>query len=331
VPAQETPLTPATRQLPSGRFGRGETFAALAASAYGSSYVATAFALRSFEPLAAAVYRSVLAAVGLAVIVSFLRRRGQATPTTAPGLARRRVRRLARLGILGALGGAIFLVGMNLAVAGVGATIASFVAGLYAVLAAVIAPFILRESLRPRALNCFVVALAGTGLLAELDLGTRDFSGIAWGLLAAASFSLFLVLSRKWGREEGLDGLVIALATMAVAAVTLGILVVTTRPASLIPGSIAPEAILAMAWLVIAASGGQALAAASVKLVPASRSAAFLLLNPIVAAILSFVLLGERPSSVQLVGGALVLLGIAVATVDPKTFRRPTSRTATVL
>jgi len=215
---------------------------------------------------------------------------------------------------------------MNLAVAGVGPTIASFVAGLYAVLAAVIAPFILRERLRPRALVGFVIALAGTALLAELDLGAHGLGGIGWGLLAAGSFALFLVLSRKWGREEGLDGLVIALATLTVAAVALGILVVATRPASLIPGSIAPEALLAMAWLVASAAGGQTLAAASVKLVPASRSAAFLLLNPIVATILAFVLLGERPSTVQLVGGALVLLGIAAATVDPSAFRRSTSQ-----
>jgi drug/metabolite transporter (DMT)-like permease len=234
-----------------------------------------------------------------------------------------------RLGILGALGGAIFLVGMTLAVAGVGATIASFVAGLYAVLAAVIAPFILRESLRPRALFGFVVALAGTALLAELDLGDHDLGGIGWGLLAAGSFALFLVLSRKWGREEGLDGLVIALATMTVAAVALGMLVLATRPTSLIPGSIAPEAGVAMAWLVVAGAGGQALAAASVKLIPASRSAAFLLLNPIVATILSFVLLRERPSGVQLVGGALVLLGIAAATVDPTALRRSTSQPST--
>lgn len=309
------------------RVGRGELFAALAASAYGSSYVATGFALRSFEPLAAAVYRSILAAGALALTIWFVRRRGPATPTldrpTGPN-----VRRLARLGILGALGGAIFFVGMNLAVAGVGATIASFVAGLYAVIAALIAPFILRERLRPRALLGFVIALAGTALLAELDLGSGGFGGIGWGLLAAISFALFLVLSRKWGREEGLDGLEIALATMTVAAVALGLFVAVTRPASLMPASIKPEAALAMAWLIVSAAGGQALAAASVKLIPASRSSAFLLLNPIVATILAVVLLSERPSSSQLLGGALVLVGIAAATVDPTAFRRRTSRAA---
>jgi DME family drug/metabolite transporter len=306
------------------RIGRGEVFAALAASAYGSSYVATGFVLRSFEPLAAAVYRSSMAAVALALTISFLRRRGPATRTPG-GPTARNARRLARLGILGVVGGAIFFVGMNLAVAGVGATIASFVAGLYAVIAALIAPFILRERLRPRALVGFIVALAGTALLAELDLGAGGFGGIGWGLVAAASFALFLVLSRKWGREAGLDGLEIALATMAVAAVALGLLVAATRPASLMPTSVTTEAGLAMAWLVVSAAGGQALAAASVRLIPAARSGAFLLLNPIVATILAVILLKERPTSSQLLGGALVLVGIAAATIDPTSFRRPTS------
>jgi len=304
--------------------GRGEVFAALAASAYGSAYVATAFALRSFEPLAAAALRSLFAAVALAGVLSVARgRRAMATARghRATGWTRRAVHLL----VLGALGGAIFLVAMTLAVAGVGATIASFVAGLYAVLAAVIAPVVLRERLRPQALVGFIIALAGTALLAELDVGGGSIVGIGWGLVGAASFALFLVLSRKWGRDDGLEGLAIALATMTVAAIVLGLIVIATQPASLIPTAIAPEAAAAIAWLVVAGAGGQALAAASVKLIPASRSAAFLLLNPIVAAILSFLLLGERPSGLQVLGGLLVLVGIAAATLGPRTFRRPIS------
>jgi len=304
-------------------FGRGELFAALAASAYGSAYVATAFALRSFDPLVAAFYRSLLAAIALAAIRQVMSTRDRSTPLTEGQAPRRRSTRAiaVRLASLGALGGAIFLLGMNLAVAGVGATIASFVAGLYSVLAAVLAPFVLRERLRSQALVGFVVALVGTALLAELTLDPGRILGIGWGLVGATSFALFLLLSRKWGREDGFDALTIAFATMTVAATALGLLVIVTRPGLLVPKTIAPEAIAAMVWLVIAAAGGQALAAASVKLIPASRSSAFLLLNPIVATILSFALLAERPSPVQLLGGGLVLVGIAAATIDPSALR----------
>jgi len=294
---------------------RGELYAALAAMGYGSAYVATAFALRSFDPLPIAAYRSLLAGLALAALIAIRRRRarprdgGGVAPAARPG-------RYLRLVVVGILGGPIFLAGMNFAVAGVGATIASFVAGLYAILAAVLAPYLLREPLRPRALAGFVVALAGTALLAELDLGSPGRSGIAWGLLAAVSFALFLVLSRKWAGADGFDGLAVALSTMGSAAIGLGALIAISAPASFSPATLAPEALVALAWLAVVAASGQALAVSSLRLVPASRTAAFLLLNPITAAVLSALLLAQVPTGLQLVGGVLVLAGIAAATVE---------------
>jgi drug/metabolite transporter (DMT)-like permease len=204
---------------------------------------------------------------------------------------------------------------MNLAVQAVGATIASFVAGLYAILAAVLGPILLRERLRARALAGFVVAVVGTALLAELDLGSPAIGGIGWGLLAAVSFALFLVLSRRWAAADGFDGLVVALATMGTAAVGLGAVVLVFAPATLAPGGVDAASLLAIAWLALVAAAGQALAVASLRRLPAARTAAFLLLNPITATILSAVLLGQVPTMTQLLGGALVLVGIAAATL----------------
>ena len=320
---------------PMTRGGRGELYAALAAIGYGSAYVATAFALRSLGPLPIAVYRTFFAAIALALLLAIRRQRsvaGRAAPTRGPAAGASRaigasaVRRAVHLLVIAAFGGPIFLAGMNLAIAGVGPTIASFVAGLYAVLAAVFAPFLLRETLRPRALAGFVAALLGTALLAELDVAGAGASGIAWGLLAAVSFALFLVLSRKWAGPDGFDGITVALATMTETTLGIGAWVLATNPGSLVPASLLPEAAISIAWLAFVAATGQALAVASARLVPASRTAAFLLLNPVTATGLSFVLLAERPSAVQVLGGALVLAGIALATVQ-----RPSRAAAPVL
>lgn len=292
------------------RLGRGELYAALAAMSYGSAYVATAFALRSFEPVVTAADRSALAAVLLAGVILGRPRASAEMPRHVTGATR-----AWHLLVLGTLGGAIFLAGQSLAVAHVGATIAAFVAGLYAVLAAVISPFILGERLGRPALVGFVLALVGTVLLANLDVRSADLAGIGWGLAAAIAFALFLVLGRKWSRADGLDGVTIALAAALVAAPALAIVGFTTGQITFVPSSIAPDAAVAMIWLVIVAAGGQALTASSVRLIPASRSAAFLLLNPITATVLAIVLLGERPSTMQTIGGGLVLLGIAAATV----------------
>ncbi len=296
---------------------RGELFAAIAATGFGSAYVATALALRSFSPIAVAFYRSVVALLALVVLLSILRwsprmvTRAGAAGSAIPGTGHR----LARLLLIAVFGGPIFLASMNLAVSHVGATIASFVAGLYAILAATLAPLLLPERLTRRVLAGLLLALAGTALLAELDPASADRAGLAWGLLAAVSFALYLLLGRRWSRSDGLEGSTIAFATLAVSALALGTLVLVGDPASLVPARLDVVPALAIGWLAVVAVGGQLLTVASVRLVPAARTASFLLLNPITATILAALLVGERPSPPQLFGGGLVLAGIAAATI----------------
>ena len=305
---------------------RGELFAALAAMGFGSAYVATAFALTAFQPVPAAAWRSLLAAVAVGGIVLLRGRGGPSTAATQPdatttqpdpGTAQRAVRLL----VLATLAGPLFLASMNLAVAHVGAAIAAFVAGLYAVMSAVIAPVLLPERLTARVLAGFVLALLGTALLAELDPDATDVAGMAWGIVAALSFALYLVLARRWSTRYRLDGLTVALANCALAAVVLGGFVLATDPALLAPASPSAEAVVAIGWLAVVAALGPVLMVASVRLIEAARSAAFLLLNPITATILAAILLGERPSPIQLVGGIVVLLGMAVATIPGRETR----------
>ncbi len=307
---------------------RGELFAALAAMGFGSAYVATSFALLAFEPVPAAAWRSFLAAIAVGILVvarGSRRRRAAGEPpasssvgapaarTTAvhPGTARRAVRML----VLATFAGPLFLASMNLAVAHVGAAIAAFVAGLYAVLSAVIAPVLLPERLTMRVLAGFVLALIGTALLAELDPTGTDVVGIGWGIVAACSFALYLVLARRWSRPFRLEGVMVALSTGTLSAVVLGGLVLLTDPGSLVPPAPPAEAIVALGWMAAVAALGPILTVASVRRIQAARSAAFLLLNPVTATVLAVILLGERLSLLQIGGGALVLLGMAAATI----------------
>ncbi len=301
-----------------GRRHLGELFAALAAMGFGSAYVATAFALHGFEPLPAAVWRSALAVLTLGLIVgarAWSMRAADGPQDRAAGRAPSLPARALRLLVIAGLGGPVFLASMNLAVDHVGATIASFVAGLYAVLSAVIAPVVLAEALTARVLAGFALALAGTALLAELDPLGGDATGIGWGLLASVSFALYLVLTRRWSARFRLDGFAIALTNMSLTALVLGGIVLATAPATLVPSRVPGDALAALAWLAGVAAVAQLLTVASVRRIPAARSAAFLLLNPVTATILAAVLLGERPSTLQVTGGVLVLAGMAVATV----------------
>ncbi len=285
----------------------GVLFAALAAVLFGSSYVATAFALRTFTPLAVATWRGLVALVALLAVA----RLGILATRPAGRLDGRRV---ARLAVLGLLGGPAFIVSLNLAVSQAGATISSFVAGLYAVLGAVLAPVFLRERLRPGAVAGFVAALAGTALLAELDPGGASIAGIGAGLVAAAAYALFLVLGRRWSGPWGLPPGAVVLAQLAWSGPGLLAVELVREPGAMIPGAPRPDALIAMAWLAGPVGvAAQLLVVGSVRRLDARRTSAFLLLNPPSAAILSWLLLGESLSGAQLAGGALVLLGIAVA------------------
>ena len=318
----------------------GELFSALAAMGFGSAYVATSFALEAFGPVAAAAWRAFLAALALVSVFALRRARGEggadasnpgaatgrpeAAPTTeavgppvVPDLTARAFRLLA----LSALAGPVFLTSMNQAVAHMGAAVAAFVAGLYAVLAAVFAPVLLPERISVRVLAGFVLAVVGTALLAELAPDAADLTGLGWGVLAAVAFALYLVLTRRWSKPYRLDGMTVALANAALTAVVLGGFLLVTDPGSLMPTSPPVEALVALGWMAAVAALGPILTVASLRRIPAARSAAFLLLNPITATVLAVALLDERPSALQAVGGVLVLLGMAAATLPARAGR----------
>lgn len=308
----------------------GALAAAGAALFFGSSYVATAFALRAYGPLAIGAWRGAAPALIVGALVFAGRVDGRGA---VGGLGRGGWLRLA---ILGTLGGPVFLVAMNLAVGGSGATIAAFVAGLYAVLAALLGPPVLGERLGRGPLVAFVVALLGTALLAGLDpaadrpLGLG--AGIGAGLVGATSFALYLVLTRRWARTLSLPGAAVVVANFAASAIVLVPATLLVAGGSMLPAAADPDAAVAtvaLLWLILAPSvAAQLLLVAALRRLPARTSSAFLLVNPVAASVLAAVLLGERLSPAQLVGAVLVLIGIALATGVPELIGSARSRVA---
>lgn len=69
--------------------------------------------------------------------------------------------------------------------------------------------------------------------------------------------------------------------------------------------------VLALGWLVHA--GGQGLIAFSLAWLPATFSSLTLLIQPVVAAVLAWIVLNERLRGLQVVGGAIVIAGILLA------------------
>lgn len=286
---------------------RGALFAGISAMLYGSSYVATAIALRSFTPLTVAAWRGLLSALILGAILLLPAMRSHLPRGITLG-------DLGRLMLMGLLGGAAFTLAMNAAVGITGATVTAFVAGLYAVLAAALAIPVLGERLERLTLAALLAALFGTLLLADLTLNAETVAGIGLALVAAASFGLYLVLSRGWARSRGLSGAVVGLSSLAMTGVA-GLAAVVLAAEPMVPDAPRADALVAIAWLALGPGVVAAvLVVAGMQLLPARLASAFLLLNPPTAALLALVLLGERLTALQLIGGACVLAAMASAT-----------------
>ena len=275
----------------------GVLAAALAAIGFGSSYPATAIALRSFTPLSSAAVQGSLALLLVAGLVAV-----RVLP--GPSAAARTSHGLRRLALLGLLGGVIFIIGMNVAVSLTGPTIAGFVATLYAVFAALFAVPLLGERLRAGTLLSFAVALVGTLLLAGFRPLDAPIGGVLAALAAAVAYGVYLVLARRWAGTAGLDGTSVTLANLVGRGPLMLLIVLVGDKGGVIPSSVAPDALLAMAWLVLVPSLlSQLLIMASVRRVAARRTSASLLLTPITGALLSAWMLGERLAAGEIWAG----------------------------
>jgi probable blue pigment (indigoidine) exporter len=285
----------------------GVLAAAGAAILFGAAFPIIAIALRSFTPVGTAAISCSLAFVALVVLAGV----GVVPRPDLRGLDRAR---LLRLAFVAGVGGLAFIVAANVAIALSGPTIAAFVSSLYAVLATFFAVPVLGERIRPAVIAALVLSLVGTALLAGFAPIGGSALGIAFGVAAAVSYGLYLVLARRWAPAFGLTGSIMVLALLlGRGPVLLGVELVR-EPAALFPPQPGFEAILAVIYLAVGPMlVAQLLILASVARVPAQRSSAALLLTPISAAVLGALLLGDRLTPTELVGAAMLLLGIAGA------------------
>jgi drug/metabolite transporter (DMT)-like permease len=171
--------------------------------------------------------------------------------------------------------------------------------------------FFLREHVTFAFLAGMALAMVGAALLvnASAALGTRYVLGDMFGLITACFFGSY-VLAVAYLRDR-IAASTIMFYSSAVSCVLL-LAATLVSGETLVPRS--PNgwiALFALAW--ISQAMGQGLIAYALGHLPASFSALAILIEPLTAAILGWVWLGEALSVLQAIGGAIVLAGIAVA------------------
>ena len=155
-------------------------------------------------------------------------------------------------------------------------------------------------------------ALLGVGLLVRASFGFSPTAllGDALGVVTAMFYAWYL-LSVKRMRDRGATTFGLMAATTTITAALL-------LPAALASGeALLPQSaagwltLLGLAWISHAA--GQGLIASALAHLPAGFSAVGLLLQPVMAALFAWMMLGESLSAPQIAGGAVVLAGIYLA------------------
>jgi len=166
-----------------------------------------------------------------------------------------------------------------------------------------------------------VGTLLGLGLLGRVWTGfALDGVGFVLGLLAAVTMAARFLLADRGLRRLDLLVLVAWGTTVAAGALLLTGLVAPFPMGALaqevdLNGAGVPIAVL-LAWVgLVGTAGGVLLAVAAQRLLAPTAASLVLSLEVVVGAGLAHVFLGEEPTDVQLVGGVVMLAGVAVAQV----------------
>ncbi|MFG2597353.1 EamA family transporter [Streptomyces sp. NPDC048462] len=183
------------------------------------------------------------------------------------------------------------------------------------ILVALLAVLVLSERPSPWRLAWGVVGVAGVGLVVLGPGAGLDPPGILAGLAGAAAMAGGVVLTKRWGRPEGVSA--VGFASWQLTAGGLVLL----APALLVegvPGGVDGRAVAGYLWL--GTFGGliaYTLWFRGLRTLPVTATALLGLLSPLVAASLGVLLAGEGLDPVRIAGFALALAALAAGQFTP--------------
>ena len=261
--------------------------------------------LANVEPATAAVFRCVYA---LPVLWWLARAERQAFGPREGGQR--------RLALIAGVFFAADLVSWHYAIQLVGAGLATVLGNTQVIFVAIAAWLWFGEKLSARFFAALALALLGvlliSGVVGNGAYGENPALGAALGLFTGAAYAGFLLFQRLGNRDmrRPAGPLFDATLSAAVASALAGIALseITFLPSWPAHG-----------WLVILALSAQVvgylLISVALPRLPSALTSIILLVQPVAAVVLTMLLLHEQPSFIQLTGVALVVAGVAMATV----------------
>ena len=204
----------------------------------------------------------------------------------------------------------------------VGAGLATVLGNLQVIVVALVAWLVLKERPPRSVLLGLPIVLAGvvliSGVVGTGAYGPNPALGTFLGIITALSYAGYLLVIRRGSNDlrRPAGPVAISTASTAVVAIVFGLAVGQLDPVPSWPSH---------GWLIAVGitsqSIGYLIISLSLPRLPAALTSVILLSQPVATVFLARVLLDEEPSIPQLLGVALVIGGIAVATVPVSRIR----------
>lgn len=265
---------------------------ALAPISWGTTYLVTTALLPAGHPLLAGLLRSLPAGLIALAIGGTLPRRGW----------------WGKAVILGILNIGAFFPLLFLAAERLPGGVAAAVAGVQPMIVLALGALVLQDRIRPSTAVAAVVGAGGVALVVLGPAASLDLLGVLAAIGGVTSTALGMVLTKRWGRPQGVGPIAYAGWQLTAGGLFLLPLALTFEG---LPPALDGAAILGYLWL---GSVGGLLAYTlwfrGIQRLPVIAPGLLALLSPVVATLLGTLLAGERFAPVQVVGLALVLLAL---------------------
>jgi drug/metabolite transporter (DMT)-like permease len=299
---------------------RGLTAVTAAAVLFGVNASVSKVALDAgVEPRQLAALRCTGVAIGLLVLVG----------PTAPGRLRVPRRSLPQLAVLGVVGAALIQWLYFVAIDRLPVGIAILVEFTGPVLVALWARLVLRQVVPPVVWSALGLSLAGLVLVAQVWQDTRlDAVGLAAAVAAAGCYATFLLLGRHMGGAHDAVAVNFWMFVFASAfwlaveppwAIDRAPLTASTALPGVLDGVEVPVWLVVVAVIAFGTLAPYALNLAALRHLPAATVGAVGMLEPVVATVVAWAWLGQSLGAPQVLGGVVVLVGVALAQAATRT------------
>lgn len=262
----------------------------LAPAIWGSTYIVTTEFLPTFSPLTLAMLRALPAGLLLLLIV-------QRVPTGIWWV---------RVFVLGGLNFSVFLSMLFISAYRLPGGVAATVASVQPLLVIFLSYLTLGTPARLASIVAALMGVAGVALTVLTPTAALDPVGVAAGLVGAVSMALGTVLNRKW--QPPVSPLTSTAWQLTAGGILLLPLVLVVDPRVPVPTA---GNLLALAWLGLV---GMALAYVlwlrGITRLETSVASTLLLLSPVTAVLLGWLVLQQSLNTGQIIGGILVLSSI---------------------